>query len=77
MMPRMDGFELAAELKRREDWRGIPVVVLTAKDLTNEDRKRLNGNVERVISKSAYPREELVREIREVLVRSTSRRRAE
>jgi CheY-like chemotaxis protein len=40
MMPLMDGFEFAAELRRHEPWRSIPVVVLTAKELTEEDRRR-------------------------------------
>ena len=34
-------------------WRGMPVVVLTAMDLTDEDRRRLNGGVERILQKGA------------------------
>ncbi len=52
MMPKMDGFEFLDELRRRPDWQDIPVVVITAKDLTDEDRDRLNGGVERIIQKS-------------------------
>ena len=37
MMPHMNGFELLTELRARPEWRGIPVVVVTAKDLTPED----------------------------------------
>jgi CheY-like chemotaxis protein len=51
MMPHMDGFEFAAELHANPEWRAIPVVVMTAKDLTSEDRSRLNGYVTRVIKK--------------------------
>jgi CheY-like chemotaxis protein len=51
MMPRMDGFEFLDELRRRPESRDIPVVVITAKDLTDEDRNRLNGGVERIIQK--------------------------
>ena len=47
MMPEMDGFEFLEKLRGRPDWRDIPVVVITAKDLTDEDRNRLNGGVER------------------------------
>ena len=47
LMPNMDGFAFAAELQRREEWKTIPVVVVTAKDLTAEDRRRLNGRVHR------------------------------
>jgi signal transduction histidine kinase/CheY-like chemotaxis protein len=52
MMPKMDGFEFLDELRSRQDWQDIPVVVITAKDLTDEDRDRLNGGVERIIQKS-------------------------
>jgi CheY-like chemotaxis protein len=52
MMPKMDGFEFMHELRRRPAWQDIPVVVITAKDLTQEDRDRLNGGVERIIQKS-------------------------
>jgi CheY-like chemotaxis protein len=61
MMPKMDGFELLDELRRRPDGQNIPVVVITAKDLTSEDRKRLNGAVERIIQKS--DRDEMLRQL--------------
>jgi signal transduction histidine kinase/DNA-binding response OmpR family regulator len=61
MMPNMDGFELLDELRSRVEWRDIPVVVITAKDLTGEDRERLNGGVERIIQKS--DRDEMLREL--------------
>ena len=57
MMPEMDGFEFVAEFRRHEAWRAIPVVVVTAKDLTREDRERLNGHVERILQKGAHGRE--------------------
>ena len=48
-------------------------VVLTAKDLTAEDRQRLNGHVERIFQKGARSREELLRELR-TLVRNVRAR---
>jgi CheY-like chemotaxis protein len=63
MMPRMNGFEFIAELRQREAGRGIPIVVLTAKDLTAEERQRLNGYVERVLQKGACSREQLLNEM--------------
>lgn len=53
MMPRVNGFEVAAQLHHHPTWRSIPVVVMTAKDITEEDRQRLNGNVARVLQKGA------------------------
>jgi GAF domain-containing protein/DNA-binding response OmpR family regulator len=61
MMPNMDGFELLDELRSRAEWRDIPVVVITAKDLTEDDRERLNGGVERIIEKR--DRDEMLREL--------------
>jgi signal transduction histidine kinase/CheY-like chemotaxis protein len=64
MMPEMDGFEFVAELRRHEEWKGIPVVVVTARDVTPEDRIRLDGQVKKILQKGATSREELAREIR-------------
>jgi CheY-like chemotaxis protein len=64
MMPTMDGFTFIAELRQREEWRTIPIIVLTAKDLTPEERQRLNGSVAQILSKGAYSREDLLDEVR-------------
>jgi PAS domain S-box-containing protein len=64
MMPEMDGFEFLEELYKHEQWRGIPVIVVTAMELTDADRRSLNGKVERIIQKGAYHREELLAELR-------------
>ena len=74
MMPVMDGFEFAVEIRRNPAWREIPVVVVTAKDLTQEDRARLNGNIERILRKGSFSHEELLQEI-ERTVRGYSPRR--
>jgi adenylate cyclase len=67
IMPEMDGFELAAELHRSAVWRDIPVIVVTAADLSEEDHRRLNGAVERVIHKSALSRDELLAELHDLI----------
>jgi GAF domain-containing protein/CheY-like chemotaxis protein/anti-sigma regulatory factor (Ser/Thr protein kinase) len=72
MMPRMDGFEFMDELRGRPDWREIPVVVITAKDLTEEDRDRLNGGVERIIQKSN--RDEMLRQLSREISKCVKRR---
>ena len=63
-MPRMDGFAFIAELRQREDWRTIPIVVMTAKDLTPEERQWLHGSVAKVLQKGAYSRADLLGEVR-------------
>ena len=67
MMPEMDGFEFMQELRQRPESRAIPVIVLTSKDITDEDRRRLNGHVEKIIQKGAIGWEELLSEIRQLL----------
>jgi CheY-like chemotaxis protein len=61
MMPEMDGFEFLVEMRSRAEWRDIPVLVVTAKDLTAEERSRLNGDVERVLQKGGAELDELLR----------------
>jgi signal transduction histidine kinase/DNA-binding response OmpR family regulator len=75
MMPKMDGFEVLDELRRRPDWQDIPVVIITAKDVTEEDRARLNGGVERIIQKSDRDQmlRQLTREIGKCVKRQTAR----
>ena len=65
MMPKMDGFEFAERLRENKDWIDIPVVVITAKDLTKEDHKRLKGNVEAIMQKGSYSKSDLMTEIGE------------
>jgi len=67
MMPEMDGFEFAHRLRERHEWRDIPVVVLTAKDLTPEDRQRLNGDVEKILQKGAWDHAALLQEMRRLV----------
>ena len=70
MMPEMDGFEFLAELRRDEAGRRIPVVIVTAKELSAEERERLNGLVTRVIQKGREPRDTLLGEIHELVAAS-------
>jgi signal transduction histidine kinase/CheY-like chemotaxis protein len=76
MMPEMDGFQFVAELRKHEEWRTIPVVVVTAKDLTQEDRMRLSGYVEAVLQKGAYGKEDLLNEVRDLIDTHALARRA-
>ena len=48
-------------------WGTIPVVVVTAKDLTTEDRLRLDGCVHKILEKGAYNREDLLAEVRDLV----------
>ena len=67
MMPEMDGFEFLAELRNDQGWHDIPVIVVTAADLSESDRGRLNGGVERVLQKAALGGDQLLDELRELV----------
>lgn len=76
MMPRMDGFELVERLSRDPGWRSIPVVVLTAKDITPEEAARLEGAIEHLMQKGRYDREALLSEIGRLVRTAVMKRRA-
>jgi DNA-binding response OmpR family regulator len=69
MMPEMDGFTFLEEFRRIADARGIPVIVLTAKDLTADDRRRLNGYVERIVQKGSNS-ESLLSQVRALVAQT-------
>ena len=66
-MPVMNGFDFIRELRKNKEWQHIPVVILTAKDLTVEDRQQLKGNVEQILQKGDYSRKQLLSEVRELV----------
>jgi signal transduction histidine kinase/CheY-like chemotaxis protein len=72
MMPEMDGFEFIEHLRKSPEGADVPVVVLTAKDLTERDRQRLRGTVENVLQKGGQSNE-VVKEVRRVLERANPR----
>lgn len=67
MMPEMDGFTFVEALRQHEAWRSIPIVVVTALELTYEDRQRLNGSVEQMLHRGGPSREELLGEVRNMV----------
>jgi len=74
MMPEMDGFAFAAEVGRHPEWRSIPIVVLTAQDITSEDRSRLNGHVETILRKHGDSEESMLAHVRDLLAGSHAAR---
>ena len=68
MMPVMDGFQFLTEMHRNPAWLHIPVVTLTAVDLTNEQRGQLQGQVEVLLDKRDLNPIELLQKLRELVV---------
>jgi CheY-like chemotaxis protein len=75
MMPEMDGMEFLDELQHHPEWSEIPVVIITAKELAEEDRMFLNGSmllskcVKRILKKGSFNREELLSQVRQLVAR--------
>jgi len=67
MMPEMDGFEFVRQMRKQPEWLDIPVLVLTAKDITLADRLSLAGNVKKIFQKGSYQRNQFLAEIRSLL----------
>jgi CheY-like chemotaxis protein len=65
LMPEVDGFEFLSKLRSKEQWRNIPIIVVTGKDLTEQDYLRLNNNVTKIYKKGAYNQQELLNELRD------------
>ena len=69
MMPEMDGFGFMQGLRQRPDCREVPVIVITAKDITAEDRRRLSGEVTKILQKDSMSRERLLTEVSALVAR--------
>jgi CheY-like chemotaxis protein len=72
MMPIMDGFEFLRQLREDADISDLPVIVVTAKDLTQDDRARLDGLVTQVLAKGGLRREDVLERIRRTLARASA-----
>lgn len=68
MMPEMDGFEFVDTIRQYPEFRGIPIIVLTAMDLDRASRDRLSGQVQNILIKGAYRKEKLLSQITEIIV---------
>jgi CheY-like chemotaxis protein len=69
MMPGMDGFEVLDGVRTYEQLKNVPVLIITAKDVQDEDRTRLNGRIAAIIEKGPRQREDLLQEVRQTLRR--------
>jgi hypothetical protein len=67
MMPEMDGFEFLDVLREDRRWHALPVIVITAREINEEDRKRLTGQVSQILQKGRYAPDDLIKQIRALI----------
>jgi len=67
MMPAMDGFQFLQELRTYDKWKRLPVVVVTAKELTDEERTRLADSVQGILQKGSYERQQFLYDIDDLI----------
>jgi CheY-like chemotaxis protein len=70
LMPKMDGFQFLSAIEDREDMADVPIIVVTAKDLTERDKSQLTDQVKRVLEKGQYSRDQLLDEVRVLIADS-------
>lgn len=63
MMPGVNGFDVLQALYKNPETSGIPVLVVTAKELSSEERKQLNGHIVDIMKKSSFSKTDFLREI--------------
>ena len=67
LMPVMDGFKFLKELKKKPEWAKIPVIVITSKDLTEDDISFLSDSTDEVLQKGRYTRDGLIKQIDSII----------
>jgi signal transduction histidine kinase/DNA-binding response OmpR family regulator len=67
MMPEMDGLEFLSTMRQNPEWQTLPVIAITAKTLTESDKKQLGEQAQRVLEKGDYSKDDLVQQIRDLL----------
>jgi PAS domain S-box-containing protein len=64
MMPEVNGFDVVEALRERPDTARIPILVVTAKQITTDDRAKLNGLVTTIMEKTEFSRDRFAAEVR-------------
>ncbi len=63
MMPEMDGFEVINKVRKKPDWQNIPIIVITAMDLTTAEHNLLADQVTNIFQKGKYNQQQLITEV--------------
>lgn len=70
MMPEMDGFEVLEHLRADPKLRSLPVIIVTAKELGEDERRTLSQRVGSIMQKASYSRTDLIEHLRSLMTRS-------
>ena len=70
MMPGVSGFEVVEQLRSREETRAIPIMILTAKTLSDDDKRSLNGHVAAIFQRNSVAGAELVDWLRDIVLKT-------
>ncbi|MGO9480531.1 MAG: PAS domain S-box protein [Candidatus Kryptoniota bacterium] len=69
LMPEMDGFQVVEKMYEDEKLKEVPIVVLTAKEVTDQDRSTLNSKIKDIVQKEGLTREIILREVNKFIQR--------
>lgn len=64
IMPDFSGFDVVQELRQHPETKDIPILIFTGKDITSEDKARLNDHIQAITSKASFSREGFIQEIK-------------
>jgi threonine synthase len=67
MMPEMDGFSVMDALRKKPETAEIPIIVLTAKELTQSEKVRLQGQIQKLMQKGDFLTDDLLDEVKSLL----------
>jgi threonine synthase len=67
MMPDMDGFQVMDALQKHNETKDIPIIVVTAKELTPAEKERMKGHIQTLMQKGDFMSDELLDEVRALL----------
>jgi len=67
MMPEMDGFTVIEELRKKQETSAIPVIVVTAKELTPDEKSRLGGHIQALLQKGDFLNDEFLEEVKSLI----------
>jgi len=70
VLPEMNGFEFITRLRQNQEWKSIPIIINSAKELTLEEKGRLQGDVEKIFKKGDVTCGELLQSVRQLAVQA-------